>query len=334
MTLNKAILKTLAMSLIITLDVMASQSQKYYEQHEGSTQYYHQNLGRKTSQQEKRKTIYREPFRKCQPLKANEPLIEKIYEDLKNTEENLIYPTTEDVSQFNNALIKQVKLGRQINRQIRGLNFKGISFDQSIGNMISILQTKLDCIGNVYQPHWLKTLENSEDEEDADPYYANLCIDYNNKIYYHFTLNYNGGSQTATQPGNSVIRQSVSWGNKDRTSCSIGYSKEDYFNYLQKNEDLKGLLFALEVARRKVVDKCINLQDKYANLPIYCASIMAIALINDKHISETDFWVRGGKYHMYSGEETARDSGIKNIIRKFTEIYKVYDVKQLLKIIE
>ena len=333
MTFKRLALKTLTVSLLITVDLMAGHFQKYYDQ--TGFGYFQRDSTHKVVQPEKRKTIYRDYSKKYQQFaKINAKFAQKIYEELKNIEANLEYPVTEDVLQYNKMLIRQVNSGQKIQRQFRGLTFKDITFDQSVGNMISIIQTKLNCIGDIYQPQRIDSIDNSEDEEAADPYYANICMDYNKKIYYHFTLNYSGQSKFAKQPGNCLIRRSIKWGNHDRTAYSINYSSDDYFNYLQMDEDLKDLLMSLEVARRKVTDKDIDLQDIYYDLPIYSASIMAIQLMNDSKISEPDFWIKGSKYHMYSGERIDREAGIKNIIKKYTETYKIYNLKQLDKLFE
>lgn len=334
MILNKLLLKTSIISLLVTLDVMANQFYFRFDPETGySIQYLSPSSSHKALQKEERKTIYRPPFKKDQRFAKNNAKSAEIYQELQGIEAKVRYPTTNDVSQYNETLIKQVRYGWKIQRQISGLNFQDIGFNEVVGNMISILQTKLDCIGDIYQPQWIQNIENSEDEETADPYYANICMDYKNKNYYHFTLNYSGQSESAKQPGNSVIRQSVPWGKKNRMSYSINYSKEDYFNFMQNNEDLKDLLLALEVARRKVTDKGVNLKDEYYDLPLYSASMMAIELVNANKIAESDFWIKGGKYHMYSGTKTDREEGIKNIINRYVEVYKINNPQQLNKLI-
>ena len=335
MTFKKLALKTLTVSLLITVDLIAGHFQKYYDLTTGS-EYFQRDSTHKVVQKEKRKTLYIDYSKKYQQFaKSNyAEFAQKIYEELKNIETDLEYRVTEDVLQYNAMLIRQVSSGQKIQRQVKGLDFKDLLFAESVGNMIAILQTKLDCIGDIYQPQRIDNIDNSEDEEAADPYYANLCIDYNKKIYYHFTLNYSGQSKFAKQPGNSIIRQSIKWGDHDRTAYSINYSRDDYFNYLQKNKGLKDLLLSLEVARRKVTDRGIALQDIYYDLPIYSASLMAIQLMKDSKISESDFWIKGKQYHMYSGERIDRETGINNIIKEYIETYKVRNLNQLDKLFE
>ena len=317
MNLIKLVLKSILILVVIALNVMSSQFQKDYKQENSYIQYFNRNLHHNHFQQKEPKVIYRSSIRKIQNKTIiDDKFVTEVYEKLKFTEQKLEYSTTTDVYQYNDTLTKQVDTYKKISRQWKGLNFKNLSFEESVGNMLSILQTKLNCIGDIYQPKHVDIIDGSNDEKYADPYYANICMDYEQKQYYHFTLNYSGLSQYAKQPGNSLIRQSVPWG-------------EDYSKYLQKNEDLKDLLLALEVARRKVIDNDIKLKDEYADLPIYCASAMIIDLINNRKIDEREFWIKNGNYHMYSDTKEIRESSIKNIIRQYLTVYKINNFNHL-----
>lgn len=267
--------------------------------------------------------------------------MQEIYNKLleNNLEQDLLKKlplVTNDTKNHNEILIKLVEKGeteninfRYARKQAGLLKFGKINFYQRISNMQSILQTKLNCRGNIYKTY-NKQIENSDDEESADPYFTNLHMSWDN--FFHFTLNYSG-SQTSMQPGNSAIRESIPYNAKNRFSLCRNYSLEQYEEHLKNNSELKKLLLALEVARRKVVDNHKNLKDPYCDLPIFCASIMAIELMKNKQILDEDFWVRSLKYHIYSGEKEDRERGIKNIIRKYIEVNNIKTLDQLIKIL-
>ena len=295
MTLSKLILKTLTGSLLL-LDVMASQLPSNSEHSQEGSRYFHQDSTHKILQTEKRKTISRLSTRK----------LNKFYKELQTQEAALIFKPTKDVQEYNKKLIKMInKRGSMPDSDKLILNFDKLSFKDRVANMISILQTKIDYRGSIFQTQRLQTAEN----EDSDPYYTTLSI----------------GSNDGLQKPELFTFMSTYF-----KSEGIIIPQNKINSYKQNTPGLNSLLLALEVAKNKVAD----MKDTNCDLPIYFASIMAIKLMNDSKISESDFWIKRRKYHIYTGKKNYIENKIKNIIHKYYDTYKLNDLNQLAKLFE
>ncbi len=186
------------------------------------------------------------------------------------------------------------------------LDFSKFSFAEVVGSFIQILQSKLSArIGRragkyntKYKP--LQRIEGSDDEDSIDPYYVKILAD---NEYFNFSLDYNGNSD---QPGNCVIRKSIHpqyRSNQDlRQNLNEKQEKALEWKYIKSKSKLETFVLATEIARRKVCDG--EKKDKYKDLPIWCAIVMAQALDKQPY-----------KYKIFSGNK--RLDGIKSIIDEF-----------------
>ena len=253
-----------------------------------------------------------------------------LYNELQTLESkiNWLDNADDDTCKYNDIVLGYAN-GESMNAAKPLLYFGKLSFEQTVANMVSILQTKINCRGicdTPYRTKYLPKIESSDDEIEAEPLPTNLHM--GPDLFFHFTLNYNG--EYSSQPGNSIIRQSVRYGNYNRYSPCISYRAEDYLDCLQYNTPLRNLLFALEVARRKVVDYFRGVADEFCHLPIFYASCMALKLIENRQIEAKDFWIREKKYHIYTGSEESRTQGIMNILNEYIKIYEIENLDKFL----
>lgn len=193
------------------------------------------------------------------------------------------------------------------------LDFSKFSFAEIVGSFIQILQNKLSARtgrwSGKYQTKYkrLQCIEGSDDEDSIDPYYAK--IRFQNECY-NFSLNYDGSSRSY-QPGNCVVRQSRNEQYYRReVPRAIGSERAKEWAKIDQGSSLEMLVLAAEVARRKVHDG--EKKDEYADLPIWCAIVMAQTL--DK---------RPYEYGIFSGDKDKRSKGIQNIIIKFMRKHKL-----------
>ncbi len=261
---------------------------------------------------------------------------------------------TQDVAEYN-AQLRQIAEAEDFKEQAvkrPTLDFGNISFKQQAVNMVSILQTKLDCRNSTYETNYRTDLENSENEELADPYYSKLKT--GNDVF-NFTLDYNGGGDNV---GNNSIRQSnrtVCIGHADRVKSLINgeaykqvtgkdlyigrvaYSckkdvqqEEKYLAQLRANEALQNIMLGNELVRVKVVDH--NRRDKrsaFSDLPIFSAVIMARELLSTAKIKAKEFWHVDGGYHIFTKIKGNRIQNIQNIISKYKDAHK-NDITRLM----
>lgn len=302
MTLSKLILKTLTLSFL-TLDVMASQLPSNSEQNQEGSRYFQRGSTHKVLQTEKRKTASRLSTRK----------LNMFYEELQTKEKALIFKPTKNVQEYNKKLIKMInEMVCMPNSNELILNFDKLSFKDKVANMISILQTKLEYRGSIFQTQRLQSTEN----EDSDPYDTTLSIGSNDGLQKPELFSFRS---TFFESTGIIIPQ-----NKTNTIAETSTLNS------KKLPALNSLIVALEVAKNKIA----NTEDTNYDLPIYSASLMAIKLINDSKISEPKFWLRGSRSHIYAGKKNYIISNIKNILKKYIKTYNVHNPNQLDKLFE
>ncbi len=257
------------------------------------------------------------------------PQIDEAYNTLKIWEQNIVYSDLpNDVQNYIDSLQTDTpKTGTC-------LKFSRFSINKIISSFKAILQTKLDLRitkPNRYRTQYVRQIDNSEDEEEADPY--STWINSGQNQFFHLTLNYDGG-ENAKQPGNCLLRQSGAHKYEYISLSGLGYSEDDY-NYLKDDFEQRSLLLALEVARRKVFDPGRQVdKDEHRDLPIFYATQMALQLMDYDKIDESEFWIKGKWFHIYTGPKLDREIGIKRILFEYLKSFEIENLNELMSIIK
>jgi hypothetical protein len=213
------------------------------------------------------------------------------------------------------------------------LDFSEFSFKEIMASFIEILQSKLNSRGKEYITRYaeFQDVDDSDDEDTLnpwrkhlkgqpigelriDPYYTKILM---NGRYYNFSLCYDGNSK---QPGNCVLRESPNaqyrlprhyeptWkSSRPRTH----YTTKEWRN-VPKGSDLEKLLFAVEIARRNVVDD--SKKDDYVDLPVWCA-IAIRKHLEKRGITELPDWSS-----CFSGRYGSRERTINSLIERYISV--------------
>lgn len=126
---------------------------------------------------------------------------------------------------------------------------------------------------------------------------------------FSMSFNYDGNPRTQ-QPGNFHFIESK--------KAPLVYTKSEGINI--DNPDAQLLLLG-EISRRHARDPIRKIDDEFKDLPVGLGLAMASRLIEDNSMQLRAFWVKGQKYHMYSGNESQRKAAILEIYKLYSQTY-------------
>ena len=196
------------------------------------------------------------------------------------------------------------------------LDISNFSFKELILAFEIILQEKLNCRDEDRYVTKYNKYEVFSDPRKVDPFEITFRV---NERNFSFVLHYNGYSRSH-QPGNYVIKEE---GNR-----AVTWWRDEDRIHIEEDSVLKMLMYAGEVARRKVIDyNRTDGIDEYSEVPILCA-IVAERYLRAHGIEEVENTVQDNVFQGGWRIEAAKE--IINVFLENVGATEEYERKKIL----